>query len=145
MGLYAIQLSAEVSAVLRLEWTKYCPMISVWDLLVTFHWRWVYNFLPTSHAAELIFWTDRTQTRLTKSISGIDLNFPSNPSPPGSVILMSMSQTKNILVDGGHLYVNVLAKCDSDELCFLVTALIALENMISSMARLLGINQIGKI
>ena len=37
MGLYAIKLSVEVSAVLRSEWTKYCPMISVCDLLVTFH------------------------------------------------------------------------------------------------------------
>ena len=37
MGLYAIKLSVEVSAVLRLEWTKYCPMLSVCDLLVTFH------------------------------------------------------------------------------------------------------------
>ena len=32
-----MKLSAEVSAVLRLELTKYCPMLSVWDLLVTFH------------------------------------------------------------------------------------------------------------
>ena len=35
MGLNAIQLSAEVSAVLRSERTKYCSMLSVWDLLVT--------------------------------------------------------------------------------------------------------------
>ena len=42
MGLYAIKLSVEVSAVLRSEWTKYCPMLKVCDLLVTFHWRWVY-------------------------------------------------------------------------------------------------------
>ena len=34
---YAIKLSVEVSAVLRSEWTKYCPMLSVCDLLVTFH------------------------------------------------------------------------------------------------------------
>ena len=27
-----------------LEWTKYCPMLSVWDLLVTFHWSWIYFF-----------------------------------------------------------------------------------------------------
>ena len=37
MGLYAIKLSVEVSAVLPSEWTKYCPMLSVCDLLVTFH------------------------------------------------------------------------------------------------------------
>ena len=37
MQLYAIKLSAEVSAVLCSEGTKYCPMLSVWDLLVTFH------------------------------------------------------------------------------------------------------------
>ena len=42
MGLYAINLSVEVSAVLRSEWTEYCPMLSVCVLLVTFHWRWVY-------------------------------------------------------------------------------------------------------
>ena len=30
-------LSIEVSAVLRSEWTKYCPIISVCYLLVTFH------------------------------------------------------------------------------------------------------------
>ena len=29
MGLYAIKLSVEVSAVLRSGWTKYCPMLSV--------------------------------------------------------------------------------------------------------------------
>ena len=33
----AIKLSVEVSAVIRSEWTKYCPMLSVCDLLVTFH------------------------------------------------------------------------------------------------------------
>ena len=37
MGLYALKLSVEVSAVLRSEWTKYCPMLNVCDLLVTFH------------------------------------------------------------------------------------------------------------
>ena len=37
MGLYAINLIVEVSAVLRSEWTKLCPMLSVCDLLVTFH------------------------------------------------------------------------------------------------------------
>ena len=31
------KLSVEVSAVLRSEWTKYCLMLSVCDLLVTFH------------------------------------------------------------------------------------------------------------
>ena len=36
MGLYATKLNAEVSALLRLEWTKYCPMSIVLDLLVTF-------------------------------------------------------------------------------------------------------------
>ena len=45
MGIYAIKLSVEVSAVLRSEWTKYFPMLSVCDLLVTFHWRWVYYHL----------------------------------------------------------------------------------------------------
>ena len=29
MGLYAIKLSVEVSAVLRSEWTKCCPMLSI--------------------------------------------------------------------------------------------------------------------
>ena len=29
----------EVYAVLRSEWTKYCSVLSVCDLLVTFHWR----------------------------------------------------------------------------------------------------------
>ena len=33
MGLYAINLSVEVSAVLRSELTKYCPMLSVCDSL----------------------------------------------------------------------------------------------------------------
>ena len=37
MGLYAIKLSVEVSASLFSEWTKCCPMLSVCDLLVTFH------------------------------------------------------------------------------------------------------------
>ena len=37
MGLYVIKLSVEVSAVLCSEWTKYCPMLSVCDLLVIFH------------------------------------------------------------------------------------------------------------
>ena len=37
MGLYAIKLSVEVSTVLRSERTKYCLMLSVGDLLVTFH------------------------------------------------------------------------------------------------------------
>ena len=37
MVLYAIKFSVEVSAVLCSEWTKYCPMLSVCDLLVTFH------------------------------------------------------------------------------------------------------------
>ena len=37
MGLYAIKFSVEVSAVLRSECTKYGPMLSVCDLLVTFH------------------------------------------------------------------------------------------------------------
>ena len=37
MGLYAINLSVEVSAVLRSEWTEYCPMLSECDLLVTFY------------------------------------------------------------------------------------------------------------
>ena len=32
-----LKLSVEVSAVLLSEWTKYCPMLSVCDLLVTFH------------------------------------------------------------------------------------------------------------
>ena len=32
--------NAEVSTVLRWE---YFPMLNVWDLLVTFHWRWVNN------------------------------------------------------------------------------------------------------
>ena len=36
MGLYAIKLSAEVSAVPRSEQTNYCPILSEWDLLVTF-------------------------------------------------------------------------------------------------------------
>ena len=52
MELYAIKLSAEVSVVLRSEWTKYCPMLSVRELLVTFHWHiyiyiYIYNS-PTS-------------------------------------------------------------------------------------------------
>ena len=34
---YANKLGVEVSAILRSEWTKYCPMLSVCDLLVTFH------------------------------------------------------------------------------------------------------------
>ena len=34
---YAIKLSAELSAVHRSEWTKYCPMLSVCDVLVAFH------------------------------------------------------------------------------------------------------------
>ena len=34
---YAIKLSFEVSAVLRSEWTKYCSVLSVCDLHVTFH------------------------------------------------------------------------------------------------------------
>ena len=34
---YAIKLGVEVSAVLRSEWTKYCSMLSVCDVLVTFH------------------------------------------------------------------------------------------------------------
>ena len=42
MAPYAIKLSVEVSAVLRTGWTKHCPMLSECDLLVTFHWRWVY-------------------------------------------------------------------------------------------------------
>ena len=37
MGLYAIKFSVEVSAVLYSEWTKYCPMLSVCDLLDIFH------------------------------------------------------------------------------------------------------------
>ena len=37
IGLYAIKLSVEVFAVLRSERTKYCPILSVCDLLVTFH------------------------------------------------------------------------------------------------------------
>ena len=36
MELYAIKLSVEVSAVLCSEWTKYCPILRVCDLLVTF-------------------------------------------------------------------------------------------------------------
>ena len=43
MGLYAIKLSVEVSAVLRSDWTKYCPMLSVCDLLVIFHCCFVYK------------------------------------------------------------------------------------------------------
>ena len=39
MGLYAIKLSIEVYAVLRSEWTKYCSVLSVCDLLVTLNWR----------------------------------------------------------------------------------------------------------
>ena len=31
MGLYAKKLSVEVSTVLRSEWNKYCPMLSVCD------------------------------------------------------------------------------------------------------------------
>ena len=34
---YAIKLNVEVSAVLRSEWTNYCPMLSVCDFMVTFH------------------------------------------------------------------------------------------------------------
>ena len=34
MGLYAIKYRAEVCKVIRSEWTKYCPMLSVCDLLV---------------------------------------------------------------------------------------------------------------
>ena len=37
MGLYALKLSVEVFAVLCSEWTRCCPMLSVSDLLVTFH------------------------------------------------------------------------------------------------------------
>ena len=36
MRLSAIKLSAEVSATLCSEYTKYCPMLNVWDLLVFF-------------------------------------------------------------------------------------------------------------
>ena len=32
-----MKLSVEVSDVLHSEWTKYCPMLSKSDLLVTFH------------------------------------------------------------------------------------------------------------
>ena len=32
-----MKLSVEVSAVFRSEWTIYCPMLSVCDLLVTCH------------------------------------------------------------------------------------------------------------
>ena len=37
MRLNAIKLNVEVSAVFCSESTKYCPMISVRDLLVAFH------------------------------------------------------------------------------------------------------------
>ena len=36
MVLFVIKLSAEVSAVLRSELTKYFPLLSIWDLLVSF-------------------------------------------------------------------------------------------------------------
>ena len=44
----AIKLSIEVSAVIRSEWTKYCPILSVCDLLVTFrecNWKLYFFFL----------------------------------------------------------------------------------------------------
>ena len=37
MGLFAIKLSAEVSAFLCLKLTKYCPRLGIWHLLVPFH------------------------------------------------------------------------------------------------------------
>ena len=37
MGFYAIKMSFEVSAVLQSEWTKYCSVLSVCDLLLAFH------------------------------------------------------------------------------------------------------------
>ena len=72
MGLCAIKLSVEVSAVLRSEWTKYCPMLSVCDLLVTFHDAEYITVKPTSLSVGVIMgsildlFTDISYTRFQK-------------------------------------------------------------------------------
>ena len=54
IGLYATKLIVEISVVLRSEWTKYCPLLSVCDLPVTFHWHCLYVWYTVDI---LKFWT----------------------------------------------------------------------------------------
>ena len=55
MDIFAINLNSQVSAVVCSERTKYCPMLSVRDLLVTFHRRWIYK------AVNIKDWTDLSE------------------------------------------------------------------------------------